>query len=65
MTDVETFGGQCCPWDTVCNLWSECGVADTFWVKISGIWNQAIMYVKIAGIWKTTTPYVKVAGVWK
>ena len=25
MTDVETFGGQCCPWDTVCNLWDECG----------------------------------------
>ena len=37
----------------------------TFWVKISGVWKQAVAYVKIAGIWKTTTPYVKVAGVWK
>jgi hypothetical protein len=28
MTDVETFGGQCGIWGTVCNLWSECDVVD-------------------------------------
>jgi len=37
----------------------------TFWVKISGVWKQAVAYIKIAGLWKTATPYVKVAGVWK
>ena len=46
MTDVETFGGQCCPWDTVCNLWSECGVADTFggewctWDTVCHLWDE-------------------------
>ena len=24
MTDVETFGGQCGTWGTVCYLWSDC-----------------------------------------
>jgi hypothetical protein len=37
----------------------------TFWVKINGVWKQAIAYVKIAGTWKTATPYINIAGVWK
>ena len=36
-----------------------------FWVKIDGVWKQAVAYVKIAGTWKTATPYVNIAGVWK
>jgi hypothetical protein len=37
----------------------------TFWVKINGIWKQAVAYIKISGTWKQTTPSLKVAGTWK
>lgn len=35
------------------------------YVKVGGVWKNAIPYVKVSGVWKMATPYVKVAGVWK
>lgn len=35
------------------------------YVKVAGVWKNAIPYVKVDGVWKMATPYVKVAGVWK
>ena len=36
-----------------------------FWIKINGVWKQAIAYIKIAGVWKTITPSINVGGIWK
>ena len=35
------------------------------WIKVSGIWKQAIVWLNVGGIWKQTTPFIKVGGVWK
>jgi hypothetical protein len=35
------------------------------YVKVDGVWRNAIPYVKDAGVWKMAMPYVKVAGEWK
>jgi len=35
------------------------------WLKVAGIWKQAVTWIKVAGVWKTSTPYIKVSGVWK
>jgi hypothetical protein len=37
----------------------------TFWIKVAGIYKQAIVYIKIAGVWKTATPFINVTGTWK
>jgi hypothetical protein len=37
----------------------------TFWIKVAGIWKQAVAYIKISGTWRLATPYIKVSGVWK
>lgn len=53
------------------SLWSAWAPMKVFttlpagYVKLAGVWRNAIPYVKVAGIWKMATPYVKVAGVWK
>lgn len=39
--------------------------ATLFWIKISGVWKQAVAYVKISGVWKTVTPYIKISGNWR
>jgi hypothetical protein len=36
-----------------------------FWIKISGVWKEAITWIKVAGVWKQATPWVKVNGTWK
>jgi hypothetical protein len=40
-------------------------ISSIFWIKIAGVWKQAITWIKVAGIWKQATPYIKVGGVWK
>jgi hypothetical protein len=35
------------------------------WVKVAGIWKQAVVWIKVSGTWKTATPYIKVSGTWK
>jgi hypothetical protein len=35
------------------------------WIKVSGVWKQAVTWIKVAGVWKTATPKIKVSGVWK
>lgn len=40
-------------------------VSVKFWIKVSGIWKEAIAHIKVAGVWKVATPSIKVAGVWK
>ena len=37
----------------------------TVWIKISGVWNQAVFWIKISGVWKQSIPGVKVSGIWK
>ena len=40
-------------------------VSSILWIKVAGVWKQAVTWIKISGVWKTTTPYIKVSGVWK
>jgi hypothetical protein len=40
-------------------------ISSIFWIKITGVWKQAITWIKIAGVWKQATPYVKIGGNWK
>jgi hypothetical protein len=35
------------------------------WIKVAGVWKEAITWIKVSGVWKQTTPYIKVGGVWK
>lgn len=35
------------------------------WVKVAGVWKQAILWVKVAGVWKKTLPWFKTGGTWK
>jgi len=36
-----------------------------FWVKVSGVWKQAITWVNVSGVWKIATPFYKIGGNWK
>lgn len=36
-----------------------------FWVKISGVWKEAITWVNVMGTWKIATPFYKFGGIWK
>lgn len=38
---------------------------NTFWLKVSGLWKQAVMWIKVSGEWKQTSPKIKVNGSWK
>jgi len=40
-------------------------ILSVFWIKVAGVWKQAITWIKIAGVWKQSTPYIKVGGTWK
>ena len=40
-------------------------VSSIFWIKVAGVWKQAITWIKVSGVWKQATPYIKVGGVWK
>jgi hypothetical protein len=35
------------------------------WIKIAGVWKQAITWIKVAGVWKQTEPKIKISGVWR
>lgn len=39
--------------------------AKKFWIKISGVWKEAVTWIKIAGVWKQATPNIKIGGIWK
>jgi hypothetical protein len=36
-----------------------------FYIKVAGIWKQAIAWVKVSGVWKQAIAYVKASGAWK
>lgn len=38
---------------------------NSFWIKVSGVWKQAITWVKVSGVWKIATPFYKIGGNWK
>lgn len=40
-------------------------ISSVFWIKISGVWKQAITWIKVSGVWKQATPYLKIGGNWK
>lgn len=35
------------------------------WIKVAGVWKQAITWIKVAGVWKQATPNIKVSGAWR
>lgn len=39
--------------------------ATKFWIKVSGVWKEAVAHLKVSGVWKVATPAIKVSGVWK
>lgn len=36
-----------------------------FWIKISGVWEEAIAWIKVGGVWKQSTPFIKISGTWR
>lgn len=36
-----------------------------FWLKVSGVWKEAVTWIKISGVWKQAEPKINVAGIWK
>lgn len=40
-------------------------VLNKFWIKVSGVWKEAITWVKVSGVWKQATPRVKLGSNWK
>jgi hypothetical protein len=46
-------------------LQSQPTTQNSFWVKINGVWKQAVSWIKVDGVWKQMTPKLKVAGIWK
>jgi hypothetical protein len=40
-------------------------VGNLMWIKVSGVWKQAITWIKVSGTWKQSTPKIKVSGIWK
>lgn len=40
-------------------------INNKFWVKISGVWKEAITWVNVLGTWKIATPFYKIGGNWK
>jgi hypothetical protein len=35
------------------------------WIKIAGVWKDAITWIKVGGVWKTANPKIKISGVWR
>ena len=40
-------------------------VLNKFWIKVSGVWKEAITWVKVSGVWKQATPRVKLGSNWQ
>jgi hypothetical protein len=40
-------------------------VANKLWIKVSGVWKQAVVWIKVSGVWKQSTPKIKIAGTWR
>ncbi len=40
-------------------------VGNAMWIKVSGVWKQALTWIKVSGTWKQSTPKIKVSGIWK
>lgn len=49
------------PWSTTRTIRTKNAV----WVRVSGVWRQAIPYVKHAGTWKEATAMVRHNGTWR
>lgn len=48
--------------------WSGSAVSRTVagaYVKIDGVWRQAVPYVKDGGVWRLSQPWTRIAGVWR
>lgn len=35
------------------------------WIKVAGVWKEAITWIKVAGVWKQTTVWYNDNGTWK
>lgn len=49
------------PWSIAASVRT---VAPAF-VRVGGVWREAIPYVRVNGVWRAAQPYVRVNGVWK
>jgi hypothetical protein len=38
--------------------------SNKLWIKVGGVWKEAVTWIKVAGVWKEATPKTKVAGAW-
>jgi hypothetical protein len=41
------------------------GPASIFFVKVAGVWKQAVAWIKVSGVWKTATPKININNIWK
>lgn len=49
------------PW----TAWKTATTLPGVYIKVNGVWKNAIPYVKAGGVWKQAVRYVKTSGVWK
>lgn len=49
------------PWTS----WKSFNTLPAVYVRVNGVWKNALPYVKVAGVWRQATRYVKHNGVWK
>lgn len=47
------------------SAYTEITILAGAYVKVAGVWKEAVPYVKVAGVWRLAEPWVKVNGVWK
>lgn len=36
-----------------------------FWIKVAGVWKDAVTWIKVVGVWKQADPKIEIAGIWK
>ena len=40
-------------------------IGNKLWIKVAGVWKEAVTWIKISGVWKQANPKINVAGIWK
>jgi hypothetical protein len=41
------------------------GTASIIFIKVAGVWKQAVSWINVLGTWKTATPKINNNNIWK
>lgn len=39
--------------------------AVVFWLRVAGVWKQAVVWIRAGGVWRIANPKINVGGTWK